>query len=330
MSSLPVEAHATELRIVDLDSVRVYELEGFFRRELALWRDRLLWDVSGAVSAFRRALDRGAVQGKAIRCGSATAGYGYFIIESGRGVLTGLAIASDWRETEIGPVLVRALIDDLERRDVERIETQFVSFESPWLVPCFEAEGFQSFWREFRRLPLKVLKARSAKAGDPPLRALESFSWNPWRAWNLNEASQLMQSAHVGGVDSRMNELYRSVDGCRALLNNVLRHRGCGAAIAEASIVVRDEPTHRAVGFALVTETAPRQAHLAQLAVAPEFQRRGVGRQLLARTIERLSDLGFGSLSLMVSGGNHRALAVYRAMGFELVIPFPVFSRDGV
>jgi ribosomal protein S18 acetylase RimI-like enzyme len=321
MSTLLVETREPELRIVDLDTVRASELEGFFRRELALWRDRLSWDVSSAITAFRRALERGGVLGKAIRCGSSTAAYGYFLVESGRGVLTGLAVGPEWRGKDVGPLLVRAMIRELAFRGVSRIESQFLSFESPWLVPCFEAEGFESFAREFRRLSLNVSSSRADEAPDP-------FVYRTWKSWNLTEVSQVMQSAHVSGIDARMNELYRSSDGCRSLLTSVLRHRGCGAAILEASSVARDPRTDRAVGFAIVTETSPRKAHLAQLAVAPDYKGLGLGRRILSRVVQRLSDMGYDGLSLMVSRDNHRALDLYRSMGFELVVAFPVFSRD--
>jgi ribosomal protein S18 acetylase RimI-like enzyme len=136
-----------------------------------------------------------------------------------------------------------------------------------------------------------------------------------------------MQSAHVSGIDSRMNDLYRSAEGCRSLLTSVLRHRGCGSAILDVSSVARDPSTDRAAAFAVVTETSPRQAHLAQLAVAPEYQGRGLGRRVLERVIERLEHTGYEGLSLMVSRENHRALDLYRSMGFELTLAFPVFSR---
>ncbi len=324
MSTVLLETRESELQIVDLDSVRPAELEGFFRRELALWRDRLSWDVSSAVTAFRRALERGGVQGKAIRCGSSTAAYGYYLVESGRGVLTGLAVAPEWRGRDVGPLLVRAMIQELVVRCVSRIESQFLSFDAPWLVPCFESEGFESFAREFRRL---ALSPRSSYAKES-LASPDPFVYRTWKSWNLTEASQVMQSAHLSGIDARMNELYRSSEGCRSLLTSVLRHRGCGAAILEASKVARDPQTDRAVGFAVVTETSSRKAHLAQLAVAPDYQGLGLGRRILSRVIERLSDMGYDGLSLMVSRDNHRALDLYRSMGFERVISFPVFSRD--
>ncbi|HJS74226.1 MAG TPA: hypothetical protein VJ921_08075, partial [Vicinamibacteria bacterium] len=250
MSTLPLSRGEPDLQIVDLDSLRPSELEGFFRRELALWRDRLAWDVSSAISSFRRALERGGVTGKAVRCGSSVAAYGYFLVESNRGVLTGLAVAPEWRGKDVGPVLRRAMIEEIAQRDVPRIESQFLSFDAPWLVPCFDAQGFETFVREFRRLPLK---GRRARGGEPP--AEDPFLHRGWRSWNLTEASAVMQSAHVSGIDARMNELYRSAEGCRSLLTSVLRHRGCGSAILDVSSVARDPHTDRAAGFAVVTET---------------------------------------------------------------------------
>ncbi len=325
MSTLPLATRDPELQIVDLDSVLPSELEGFFRRELALWRDRLSWDVSSAVTSFRRALERGGVSGKAVRCGSATAAYGYFLVESGRGVLTGLAVAPEWRGRDIGPVLVRAMIREIALRGVLRIESQFLSFDAPWLVPCFEEEGFETFVREFRRLRLNAGSSQPERSASRL--TADPFVYRSWKSWNLTEASSVMQSAHVSGVDARMNELYRSSEGCRSLLTSVLRHRGCGSAILDASSVARDARTERAVGFAVVTETSPRKAHLAQLAVVPDCQGRGLGRRILTRVIGRLREMGYDGLSLMVSRENHRALDLYRSMGFELTIAFPVFSR---
>jgi ribosomal protein S18 acetylase RimI-like enzyme len=323
MSTLPVSTPWPELQVVDLDSVRASELEGFFRREIAVWRDRLSWDVSSAITSFQRALERGGVLGKAVRCGSSTAGYGYFTVESGRGVLTGLSVAPGWRGRDVGRLLVCSMIRELTLRGVSRIESQFVSFDAPWLVPCFEAEGFESFAREFRRLSLRAPSARPSR----PLRP-DPFVHRPWKPWNLTEAAAIMQSAHASGVDACMNELYRSSDGCRSLLVSVLRHRGCGSAVLEASSVARDPRNDRAVGFAVVTETSRQKAHLAQLAVAPDYQGRGLGRGILFRVIERLRDMGYNSLSLMVSRDNYRAVQLYRTMGFELALAFPVFSRD--
>lgn len=327
MTSAAAESPATDLRVVDLESIRASDLEGLFRQELAQWRECLFWDVTGAIAALRRAMERAGVQGKAIRSGGSTAGYGYFLVEANRGVVTGLAVAPEWRESDAGPLLVRALLADLEHRGVSRIESQFVSFDAPWLLPAFQEEGFRTYWREFRRLSLMVVS--SSASGSSASAATDAISLVSWKPWNLTEAAELMQKAHVNGVDATMNELYQTSEGCRALLTNVLRHGGCGSAVPDASVIARDRSSGRAAGFAVVTETSPRHAHLAQLAVSPRFQRQGVSRRLLTHVHQRLLHLGFHTLSLMVSGGNDRALRLYRSLGFEPVVRFPVFSREG-
>jgi ribosomal protein S18 acetylase RimI-like enzyme len=330
MSSAAAESPRTELRVVDLESIRAAELEGLFGQELAQWRDCLYWDVTSAIVALRRAMERSGLQGKAIRSDRCTAGYGYFLVEGRRGVVTGLAVAPEWRQSDAGALLVRALLDDLVRRGVSRIESQFVSFDAPWLAPAFQEEGFRTYWREFRRLSLPRRSASDGpRANAHSTSDSEPLSLDAWKPWNLTEAAELMQRAHSGGVDAEMNELYRTSEGCRALLTNVLRHGGCGSAVLEASVIARERPSGRAVGFAVVTETSPRHAHLAQLAVSPRFQRQGVSRRLLSHVYERLSHLGFDTLSLMVSAGNDRALRLYRSVGFEPVVRFPVFSREG-
>jgi ribosomal protein S18 acetylase RimI-like enzyme len=320
MSTFAVETPARpRFQVVDLDSVRASDLETFFRIELEEWRERLYWDVSGAITAMRRALERRGVRGKAVRCGSTVVAYAYFLIEGSRGVVTGLSIAPEWRGTEAGKVLVRAVVRELAQRGLSRIESQFVSFEAPWLVPCFEEEGFRTYWRDFRRLPLRRPR--------PVRDTLSELDIHQWKGWNLTEASMVMQRAHEGGIDAEMNEMYRTNEGCRALLTNVLRHRGCGAALTEASALARQSPGRRAVGFAVVTETSATHAHLAQVAVLPAFQGRGVGHRLLAHAVDRLLDLDLETLSLMVSRENRRAIDLYSSMGFELVLRFPVFSR---
>jgi ribosomal protein S18 acetylase RimI-like enzyme len=69
---------------------------------------------------------------------------------------------------------------------------------------------------------------------------------------------------------------------------------------------------------------APRQGHLPQVAVLPEYQRQGIGRRLLDYSLRRLAEGGFETLSLIVSCANNRALTLYQAMGFQSVLAFPV------
>lgn len=320
MATFIAERALPHLQVVDLSRVRPQELRSLFDREVRRWREALDWDVGGAVAALERAVDRGGLTGKAVRSGGSIVAYGYYVVEGDRGVISGLVISPSYRGPEVGAAILGAMLRDLDRRKVRRIETQFICFDTPWLVTCFEEQGFRTYWREFLRA--------SVPRPRPQRPSAEDVVFLPWTSWNLSEMAALMREAHRGGVDAEMNELYRTVKGCRALLNNIIRQRGCGRSLAEASTVARERRTDAAAGFAIVTEIRRRHGHLAQVAVAPTFQNRSIGQRLLVHTCSRLAELGLDTVSLMVSDGNDRALALYRSLGFEPAYRFPVFARE--
>jgi [ribosomal protein S18]-alanine N-acetyltransferase len=61
------------------------------------------------------------------------------------------------------------------------------------------------------------------------------------------------------------------------------------------------------------------EAHVHNLALAPEVRRRGLARRLLALTLEILARKGARAVHLEVRAGNAAARALYRAMGFHEV-----------
>jgi ribosomal protein S18 acetylase RimI-like enzyme len=298
-----------------LGAVNPAELDGLWTCEERLWRERLLWDRADTFATLRRVAERGAVPGKAVRVEARTVGYTYYVVQGPLGVIAGLNVSSEWSSLPVGGTLVQATVDDLRHRGVTRIETQFVAIDYPWLLPAFEHEGFRSAWREFQRLELCPVPG---PASAPAMVHLE-----PWRQAHVHEAAPIMHAAYDGSVDAVMNALYRTADGCRVVLENLLRQGGSGLLVDEASALARHR--ERGIGFVAVTETASHQAHLAQVAVLPEFQGRGVGRLLLDYSLSRLGQRRFETLSLIVSRANHRALRMYQTMGFQRILSFPVF-----
>jgi ribosomal-protein-alanine N-acetyltransferase len=71
------------------------------------------------------------------------------------------------------------------------------------------------------------------------------------------------------------------------------------------------------------------EAELLRIAVAPAERGRGIARRLLAAGLERLRAAGVASCFLEVRPGNASALAVYRALGFELCGRRRSYYRDG-
>jgi ribosomal-protein-alanine N-acetyltransferase len=77
----------------------------------------------------------------------------------------------------------------------------------------------------------------------------------------------------------------------------------CGGEIAGYSVVL----------------IAAGEAHLLNLSVAAPWQRRGIGRELLAFVTKLARDYGAGRILLEVRPTNRAALALYAAAGFSRV-----------
>jgi GNAT superfamily N-acetyltransferase len=301
---------------MDLSAVRPVELEELWQREEQLWRERLFWDVSDRLAALGRVVQRGDLSGKAVRVGGRIAGYAYYMLRGHLGVIADL-VASPGSSTAATATLMQETVDEIRRTGVSRIESSFVAIDGPSLPPLFEREGFRTYWREFLRCELS---GKQQPVSPPALVQLE-----PLRGSDLGEAAAIMQAAYSGGVDAEISLHYRTHEGCEVALQNLVSQGGGGIPI-EASAIARHRG--RGIGFIILTEVAARQGHLPQVAVLPEYQRQGLGRLLVNYGLSRLTELGFETLSLIVSRLNRPALRMYQLMGFQSVLSFPVFTWE--
>jgi len=315
VSSLAREHPMPKPQVVDLLTVAPAELEGLWRYEAQWWREHLLWDIAQPLEVLRRVIGRRGVAGKAVRVGTQTVGYTYYVISGSLGVLSGLVIAPAWNIPEVGESLLQATVAAMRQRGVRRIESPCVSMASPWLVPVGERAGLQAAWRAFLRVELACAHI---SVQNPVFVQLE-----PWREMHVHEAAAIMQAAYQTTVDVELNMLYRTVEGCSSVLDDLQQQGGCGPLVAEASVFAR----HRGqgIGFVVVTEIAPRQGHLAQVAVLPAYQRQGVGRMLVNYCLSQLAARHFDTLSLIVSRTNRRAFRLYQTLGLQEILMFPVF-----
>jgi ribosomal protein S18 acetylase RimI-like enzyme len=70
------------------------------------------------------------------------------------------------------------------------------------------------------------------------------------------------------------------------------------------------------MSWANIQPENPRQAHLFQMWVAPEFRRSGAARMLLERAVNWTREQGCTELLLSVTEGNSGARALYESAGF--------------
>jgi ribosomal protein S18 acetylase RimI-like enzyme len=305
-------------QVEDLSSVKTAELERLWQHEAQLWRERLFWDVSDRLAALRRVVQRGGLSGKAVRVDTRIVGYAYYVIGGHLGVIANLVVSPEC-STAAAAILVEETVGEIRRTGVSRIESSFVSIDGPWLPAIFEGEGFRTYWREFMRCELR----RTHESVSPPaMIRLESL-----RGTDLHEAATIMLAAYGGGIDAEISELYSTYDGCKLVLESILSQGSCGILVIEASALARHRG--RAIGFIILNGIAQRQGHLAQVAVLPAYQRQGVGRLLVSFGLSRLAELGFDTISLIVTRTNWRALKMYQVIGFQSVLSFPVFAWKG-
>jgi len=309
------------IEIVELTSLGPEALEPIWSEEQKYWNEWLFWDSEPATALVRAAVRRQRLPGKAMLAGGKVVGSGYYLIDRHRAVIGSFTLTREACTPVLVATLAQSLLSAVETEpEVCRIETQFVPFELPSLRETFLAAGFREFERMFLRNDLT--------SGQETASGHVEFRFEPWSASYADRAAALMQQAHLGSVDAEMNEMYRTREGCRSLLDSIIAQHGCGRLVPAASYVLRRPRAQVLSGFMLTTEISTGHAHLAQVAVSPSAQGLGLGKLLLGRAIEALARAGYRTVSLMVSETNQRALSLYESMGFRPVLDFPVFSWD--
>lgn len=89
-------------------------------------------------------------------------------------------------------------------------------------------------------------------------------------------------------------------------------------SFGQAWVALTPEPQNRVIGF-LIAWRAADELHLIDVAVHPDFRRRGVGGALLTTLIDHGRDNGARLVLLEVRRSNHAAQSLYRRVGFETV-----------
>jgi ribosomal protein S18 acetylase RimI-like enzyme len=97
-------------------------------------------------------------------------------------------------------------------------------------------------------------------------------------------------------------------------------------AMSQASCLTVAEMDDQIVGYQLSTPT-PGGAHLARLAVRPEWQGRGLGAALVADMIEQCRRQGVHELTVNTQDTNAASLAVYERLGYRRNgVSYPVYQ----
>jgi ribosomal protein S18 acetylase RimI-like enzyme len=142
----------------------------------------------------------------------------------------------------------------------------------------------------------------------------------------INELSDLLHACVMDGASVNFVMPYAMADAERFWRKKVLARMDDGLLT-----VLGWMEGGRVVGSVqLDADTPPNQAHRAdvkKMLVHPAFQRRGIGRALMAAVEQAARDKGLTLLTLDTRSGD-KGEPLYRASGFEVAGVIPAYSRD--
>ncbi len=317
-------------RIVDVRQLRAEQFQPLLQAESRAWLEDLHWDYgpsSGLISSY---LGEKRLSGFAVLEDDLARAYCLHFREGSKGLIGSLFVQPGSQPgCEID--LLRKAIDALvEFFDIRRIEAQLPHFSMDQIGPYFRSRAFQTYLRQFMTFRLAESPAAdgssASQAGSGwPTAPRDDIAFKPWERKHDREAAQLLHHVYRNHIDAAVNDQYCSVEGTTRLVESIVRHRGCGDYLQQASIAAVHVSTGKLAGILGLTAVRPGTAHIPQIAVATGYQGIGLGSAMLRAAFKKLARLGFAEVSLTVTALNSGAVRLYERVGFRTFREFGAF-----
>ncbi len=317
----------TNVEILDLRHFSSTDLRSLLDEEVEVWGKLLCWDYRGSADMILRYVDAKILPGYAAVERGSIVGYSFFVYEGSKGVVGDLFVSP--RRADAGAIemqMTEHVVETLQRSPgVQRVEAQLLTHETGDLAANFVSSGFQRHRRLFLALRLRGTNAPSVA----PMHLPEDILVRRWTEQDYQPAAGIITSAYRGHIDSEINDQYRTNAGSNRFLNNIVRFPGCGVFDTESSFVAIHRPTNGLIGLILCSRVKDDVGHVTQVCLVPEFRGLGVGEGLIVSTYNSLRNRNFSLLSLTVTEANHRAVDLYRKLGFDELRVFDAFVWEG-
>src|SRR6185312_3640082 len=310
--------------VVDLRNISAAEIAPLLDEETAAWRTALDWDFEPSAELVRRFVGMQALNGFALLEGARTIGYSYYIREEKKGLIGDLYVCERDRTAERENALIEATLEALWRSPgVRRVEAQLLLLDSPLKRKVPFATRFKPYPRRFLEAPAKHVLALEAR--EPEGIALVS-----WTEAQQDDSARLVAAAYRGHIDSEINDQYRSPNGSRRFLSNIVQYPGCGTFFPPASFAatLSNGGKGELCGISLASLVARETGHITQICVAPSQRGKGVGYALLRRSMLALAAHGCRTVGLTVTSKNTGAIRLYEQMGFTDRRDFAAYVWD--
>ncbi len=311
-------------QLVDLRRLASLQLDSLLDDEVRIWREQLDWDFTKSAELVRRFVDLRGLSGYALMDGSNAVGYCYYVLEEQKGLVGDLYLRREFQTPENEDLLLRAALDGIiSSGQATRVEAQLILLGQRRVQTAPYAEFLAGFERNFMALDLRRGPALE------PATVRRRIHLERWASYHQEGAAQLIAAAYEGHIDGQINDQYRSVEGARRFLYNIVQFPGCGAFFQPASFVAFDMETGRQCGISLASRISPNAGHITQVCVSPAVRGTGTGYELLRHTCGMLREHGIHSVSLTVTAANQSAVALYERMGFRTLRRFQALVWEG-
>lgn len=316
------DAHAPA--VVDLRQIRGADLDALLTEETATWRDMLDWDFRPSAGLVRRFLDMQALSGYAFIVGGRAVGYTYFVAEERKGLIGDLYLMQEFATPDTESHLLGTVLDSMVKSPfIHRIESQLMMLRHGSRMPLPYWRYLKVHVRNFLEIDLR--KAQLLPQGP----AARLVAIDNWTERKQDEAALLIANSYRGHVDSDINDQYRSPGGARRFLMNIVQYPGCGVFYQPASFVAIEPRSGHLAGICLSSLVAEDIGHITQVCVSKAARHKGIGYELLRRSLEALARNHAKRASLTVTAENKRANQVYEQMGFMKRREFSAYVWDG-
>ena len=311
-------------RVVHLRELRGAPLTELLSEEVEAWRRELDWNFQPSADLVLRYTGMHALNGFALLYGNTVAGYTYSVTEESKGLVGDLYVRQSLRTAEAESLLLGAAVEALMKApSIRRIECQLMMMTA---LDCNQAPD-QRHLRYFSR---NFMMAGLSNAEDlRPGRAAGQCVFERWQERRQDESAALITSSYQGHIDADINDQYRSTSGARRFLHNIIQYPGCGTFCPGCSWVAIDPENGRMCGICLTSLVALNSGHITQVCVAPAYQGKGIGYELMRRSLLDLKQEGATTVSLTVTTANSGAVELYEKMGFRTRHEFPACVWEG-
>ncbi len=209
-----------------------------------------------------------------------------------------------------GPALVAGLLRKAVG-DFRQEGARYIACENPFIryhdtiEQTFGELGFQAI----RRMIMV------AQLGEKPVEPLPptGYALVPWDDGYLDNVARIVHTANAGTLDALLYPAMQTVEGVQRMVRSIL----------EGSSGEFDRPASKVAlvdgapcGAILFTRMAPTEGFIAEIAVSPAHQGKGLGGAIFSGAVAVAWEQGIRALNLAVTEDNGPALTLYRRLGF--------------